>query len=277
MVGTPMYGGMCFGRYMNSCIGLGAIARHFGVHLQFEMIFNESLITRARNYIADTFMRSDCTHLMFIDADIEFDPKDVLRMCALKRDVVAAPYPKKTISWEKVVRAVKENIYDESPENLKYFAADFALSLTDEGLQNGVNLGAPFEVKDAGTGFMAISRNAFEVFRKAYPDQEYTPDAGRSTFLDGSRNIHAFFDTVIDPDTRRYLSEDYMFTQWIRKTGLKVWMCPSVQLTHLGTYDFKGNFMNMGKFEGGTNVSGVDPTGLSDDEMKHIKKGKGGI
>lgn len=46
---------------------------------------------------------------------------------------------------------------------------------------------------------------------------------------------------MIDPNQNRYLSEDYMFCQWARNIGLKVWMCPWMNMVHVGTFNFAGN------------------------------------
>ena len=75
-VATPMYGGMCGGQYTKSTADLATMCTKYGVELSFFYLFNESLITRARNYLVDEFLRSKCTHLMFIDADIEFYNSD---------------------------------------------------------------------------------------------------------------------------------------------------------------------------------------------------------
>ena len=111
MVASPMYGGQCAGMYTRSIADLSALCHHHQIPLQVYYLFNESLITRARNYCCDEFMRSDATHLMFIDSDIGFNAQDVLGLLALSRDkdngfdVVGGPYPKKCISWEKIKMA----------------------------------------------------------------------------------------------------------------------------------------------------------------------------
>ena len=104
---TPMYGGSCAGMYAKSVADLSAMCAANGIELRSYFLFNESLIPRARNYCVDEFMRSGFTHFIFLDADIGFDPRDVLAMLALmsddsEYDVMAAPYPKKCISWEKI-------------------------------------------------------------------------------------------------------------------------------------------------------------------------------
>jgi GT2 family glycosyltransferase len=101
------------------------------------------------------------------------------------------------------------------------------------------------EVLEGGTGFMMIQRRAFEKFDKAYPQQKYLPDHIRTKNFDGSREIMAYFDTVIDEETKRYLSEDYMFCQWARKAGIKVWLCPWMKTSHMGSYFFGGSLIHL--------------------------------
>ena len=83
-VAAPMYGGQCAGMFARSVADLSALCTKYGIPLQFYFLFNESLITRARNYCCDEFMRSDCQHLMFIDSDIGFNPQDVIALMALQ-------------------------------------------------------------------------------------------------------------------------------------------------------------------------------------------------
>ena len=113
------------------------------------------------------------------------------------------------------------------------------------GDRGEIPLGEPVEVLEAGTGFMMIRRNTFEKFQEAYPQQMYKPDHVRTEHFDGTREIMAFFDTPICEDTKRYLSEDYMFCQWTRKAGMKVWFCPWMQLQHVGMYVFGGSLVDL--------------------------------
>jgi hypothetical protein len=221
-----------------------------GIEVKFYYLFNESLIQRARNYIVDEFMRSDCTHLLFIDADIGFNPRDVLGLLAVnltdpeKYNIVTGPYPKKTIAWEKVSKAAQAGVGKENPFDLEQYTADYVFNPVNR--TNSFKVSEPLEIGEGGTGFMLIPRATLEKFQKAYPELSYKPDHIRTDAFDGSREITAFFDCIIDPDTKRYLSEDYFFCKKSRQAGMKVWMCPWMQLQHVGSYVFKGSLGHIG-------------------------------
>ena len=250
-VGTPMYGAQCAGTYTKASTDLAMMCAANGIGIQFYYLFNESLIQRARNYIADEFMRSDCTHLLFIDADIGFNPRDVLGLLAVnlndpsKYNIVTGLYPKKTVAWEKIAKAAQAGHGKDNPFELESFAADFVFNPIKK--QESFNMGEPLEIGEGGTGFMLIPRETFTKFAETYPELSYKPDHARTEQFDGTRNIHAFFDCIIDPNTRRYLSEDYYFCKKSREAGMKVWTCPWMKLQHIGSYIFKGDLAKIGQ------------------------------
>jgi len=247
-VATPMYGGQCGGMYTRSICDLTALCVKYGIEVRSYFLFNESLITRARNYCVDEFLRSDAEHMLFIDSDIGFNPQDVIAMMALQTpespyDVIAGPYPKKCITWEKIKQAVDAGVADEDPNRLEDFVGDFVFNpAVDENdpSTKSIRLDEPAQVLETGTGFMMIRRSTFDKYKMAYPQYSYKPDHIRTEAFDGSREIHAYFDCIIDPKTKRYLSEDYMFCQNVRNMGGKVWMCPWMHLQHTGAYVFAG-------------------------------------
>jgi len=269
-VATPMYGGQCAGMYTKSTNDLGMLATKYGIDVKFYYLFNESLITRARNYCVDEFMRSECTHLMFIDSDIGFAPNDVFALIALQMadqeniDIITGPYPKKSISWEKIAKAVKQGHADENPFKLERFVGDYVFNPAQGITQFRVD--RPVEVLEAGTGFMCIPRATFEKYEQAYPEYHYKPDHIRTDAFDGSREIMAYFDCIIDPESKRYLSEDYMFCQNVRKAGMKVWMCPWMELKHMGSYIFGGSLGAMAAIQ-------ASPTASSESSEKYYKEG----
>lgn len=283
---TPMYGGVCAGMFARSVADLSALCTHYGIPLQMYFLFNESLITRARNYCVDEFMRSDATHLMFIDSDIGFNPQDVLALMALASDdspydIIAGPYPKKCISWEKVKMAVDKGFADKDANELEKFVGDYVFN-PKSGAQS-IPIGEPVEVLEAGTGFMMIRKNTFKKFTEKFPQYSYRPDHIRTEHFDGTREIMQYFQAEIDKydpmgeyeklvariasgetvdpaeaskliadikerlskSSKRYLSEDYWFCQKIQEAGLRTWFCPWMKLQHVGTYIFGGSLADL--------------------------------
>jgi hypothetical protein len=251
---TPMYGGMCAGMYCKSTNDLAALCMHYGIELKMYYLFNESLITRARNYCCDEFMRSDCTHMLFIDADIGFEANDVISMLALMdqdkddgMEILCSPYPKKCIAWEKIKAAVDQGQADDDPNILDNFVGDYVFNPVPGTTE--IKLDEPAEVLEGGTGFMMFTKKSLQKFKDAYWDDSefspggfrYKPDHVRTEHFDGTREIMMYFQALIDPDSRRYLSEDYMFCQWARKVGLRIWLCPWVKLSHVGSFVYGGS------------------------------------
>jgi hypothetical protein len=269
-VGVPMFGGNCSGIFCKSTNDLAVMCAKYGIALKFYYLFNESLIQRARNYVVDMFLQSDCTHLMFIDADIGFNPKDVLSLLGIQvkypdqYDILAAPYPKKSIAWEKVKKAVELG-KGENPFDLVYYASEYVFNPA-EGVES-FKISDVVEVLETGTGFMLIPRSVFERYKEAYPELSYKPDHLRTEHFDGSREIMAYFDCKIDPQTKRYLSEDYFFCQNARKAGMKVHICPWMELNHIGMYTYKGSMAALAGLE-------ISPVSTEESNEKFYKKKK---
>lgn len=245
---VPMYGGQCAGMFARSVADLAALCNQYGIPLQLYFLFNESLITRARNYCCDEFLRSGATHLMFIDSDIGFDPRDVIALLALSTDesefdVIGGPYPKKCISWEKVKTAVDKGFADENPNVLERFVGDYVFN--PKGNQTQIPINQPVEVLEIGTGFMMIKRRTLEKFVEKFPQYMYKPDHVRTEHFDGTREIMQFFQAEIDPKSKRYLSEDYWFCQKIQELDMKTWFCPWMRLQHVGSYIFGGSLADL--------------------------------
>ena len=245
---VPMYGGQCAGMFARSVADLAALCNQYGIPLQLYFLFNESLITRARNYCCDEFLRSGATHLMFIDSDIGFDPRDVIALLGIatdesEYDVIGGPYPKKCISWEKVKAAVDKGFADENPNVLERFVGDYVFN--PKGNQTQIPINQPVEVLEIGTGFMMIKRRTLEKFAEKFPQYMYKPDHVRTEHFDGTREIMQFFQAEIDPKSKRYLSEDYWFCQKIQELDMKTWFCPWMRLQHVGSYIFGGSLADL--------------------------------
>ena len=105
-----MYGGQCFGFFTQALLITQNVLPAAGVKSSFSFVFNESLIQRARNLLAHNFLKTDATHLMFIDADIKFNPNDIIPMIQADKDIICGMYPKKEINWQTVRNAVEKGV-----------------------------------------------------------------------------------------------------------------------------------------------------------------------
>ena len=101
---------------------------------------------------------------------------------------------------------------------------------------------------DCPTGFMLIKRNVFEKMIEKIGDQiKYindlptTTEDGLSVKID-IKEQYAFFNAEIDPKTKRYLSEDYLFCKrWVEDCNGEIYIDTKSQLTHTGTWSFRGD------------------------------------
>jgi len=235
---TPMYGGQCTGFYAQSLIQLNNLLKNSGNECVMSFMFNESLITRARNALVHGFLKTDCTHLMFIDADIKFNAADIPPMVEADKDIICGIYPKKEINWHTVKAAMDAGV---PVDQLKHHTGAFVVNLVDYNATVTVPINQPVEIWNGGTGFMLIKREVFATLADKVPS--YINDV---TDLSGSikqDEIKEYFATSIEEGTRRLLSEDYHFCNIWRKAGGKVWAAPWAQLSHIGTYAFEGQLL----------------------------------
>jgi hypothetical protein len=205
------------------------------------VILKSSLVTQGRNLCVSSFLNSEhkYSHLLFIDADINFTPESIFEMIALDREVIAIPYPMKTINWDKVDRLSKEIKYKNSTE-LSTLGFTYPIKVADTSniiVQNNV-----IEVTHAPTGCMLIKRQVFDKMIEKYPHLEiYQP-----TILNGeetkTNNLYNFFDTFHDLESKKYYGEDFGFCQKWRDIGGKCYCYINRFITHVGEYQYSGRF-----------------------------------
>jgi hypothetical protein len=237
-IATPCYGGLNHVFYTMGLIQATQVFASNRILMYYGFTQNESLITRGRNRLTYDFLNTDCTHLMFIDADIGFNPEDIIKMIDADKEIICGLYPKKEIDWPRVKEAVENGV---PASELHNHTGSFVVNFADGAKVVETRMNEPFEIENGGTGFMLIKREVFE--KLDVP--EYLNDMHTAVqFEDGAEQekIKEFFATSIDEETGgRLLSEDFHFCKIARKKGIKVWAAPWAQLVHCGTYNFQGN------------------------------------
>jgi hypothetical protein len=233
-IASPCYCGQVHVKYMESVLGLTQLLSQSGIGFEFFTIPFDSLIPRARNASITRFMQSEtCTHLLFIDVDIQFQPQAVVKMIREDKDVIAGCYPKKALDFE----AVKEN-YNKTETQLELiqssvkYAFNFKPQKTHK-LERGV-----VEVLDAPTGFMMIKKKVFRKMIAKYPETEYKNDVQAYQMKDGDRFFDLFQSQVFNG---RYLSEDYGFCRLWQNMGGSIHADLTVRLNHIGQFCYYGD------------------------------------
>jgi len=203
---TPCYGGqiteVCFSSYLQWTI----LAMQNGLDFQLDTLSNESNVNRARNSCAAKFLAGDATHLMFVDADIQFRAEDINKLVSHDKEIVGGIYPQKTLPPKMVVNT----------------------------LDNGKREGDLVEVGTLGTGFMLIKRVVFQAMIEEGA-QKYTDAIGLSSVEND--NQYDFFNCTIDSNGR-YLTEDWSFCRRWRQLGGQIWADITIPLVHVGYHRF---------------------------------------
>ena len=237
MFATPCYISAVSMDYVTSIFNLTWHSAGFGLKNVLHMR-SESLITRARNKIVREFLNDEqYTHLFFIDSDIRFTPQAVCRLLLADRDIVAGVYPMKSFNWP--AEGLPANTTREESE-LKYTTYPFN-PVGHGSLKVGefVDEDGFIEVAEAPNGFMCIKRHVFAKLMEGYPHLRYTPDGPPNHPL---AHLHwRFFDCMVDPDSNRYLSEDYAFCRLWRDLGGKIYVDSESRFGHQGQHMFEGN------------------------------------
>ena len=232
LICTPCFGGNIRIEYMNSIMGLITYFQRLNIKHEMYCIPFESLIPRARNVSATKFLKSDHTHMMFIDADIQFDPRSVLKMISEDKDIIGGAYPKKVLKFDQMKKYIdKAN----SIQDIIALSSAYAINVSEEQtVKNGV-----VSVLDAPTGFLLIKKRVIEKMIEEYPDTKYKNDIkAYEPCTDNGYCYDLFQSKVMDG---RYVSEDYGFCRLWQNIGGKVHCDLSAKLTHFGNFGFIGN------------------------------------
>jgi hypothetical protein len=193
---------------------LTQVAPQHGIDIQIGSICGCSVVSRARNLLAQDFIDSNCTDLLFIDSDINFDPDDVFRLLAWasepNRDIVAG-VPR--------VRSTDP-----------VYIAKLAYEEDNQITMNSMGL---VKAERVATAFMMVKREVFTKLCELHPEWTYYD-------VRSERTVPALFDFKLTEEG--YIGEDFLFCDRAREAGFEVWIDPTIKLGHMGVQEYMGDF-----------------------------------
>jgi hypothetical protein len=241
VVVSPSHDGKFFQNYVTSLLNFTIEAERAGMRMQVLFHQGESLVTRARNNCVAQFLANpDWTHLFWIDADIGFSAQAAFRLLLSGYDIAAGVYPLKRENWpaEGVPAGTTQQQFEAT---FTRYTVNAKASETTAQVELEVQPDGFMKMTEAPTGFMVIKRAVFERLMASYPDLNYVPDSIGET----DRGLHyRFFDVMVDPETRRYLSEDYGFCRLWSGLGESIYIDANSNLSHQGAKMYRGDFAN---------------------------------
>lgn len=242
---SPQYGGKCDTPFFGSALKVQQALDDQGIECEWALGTNESLVHRGRmSLLASALDETDHDIFWFLDSDLQYEPVDVARIWNLIHDQDAG---------------IAVGVYPMKKKDACWYAAWVDGKL----IKDLDKFSGPVKVDYAGTGFMAMTREALETVRGYLQeresiakqlierlDEDLTPIQRRiakemqdsmCAWWDGpERKTPAYFMTpIVELDGRRILeSEDYNFCRVARDAGLDIWMDPECKLVHWGSWGY---------------------------------------
>ena len=227
-----MYGGAWTGVYTQSLLQAVGYLNSKGYEISFLTLYNESLITRARNILTEVFLRSRMETLLFIDADQSFRGEDIEKMHNEQKELLGAVVPMKGINWDGVKIAVQNG-----KEDLSTSTGLFNFNPINEEMPDFLKA---FEVYNVGSGMMMINKSVFLSLQDKVP--KYKHNSTEVYSIKTNDIIHNFWLTRID-ETETLLSEDFNFCKMWQENGGKVYAVAYAEIIHVGNYQFSGSLI----------------------------------
>ena len=223
-IATPAFGHQVTTNYANSLLKFVStshprLAVASAVHMQSGM----ALVTQARNNCVAYFLNSDCTHFLFIDADIGFEPDAIYRLIEKDVPLCLTPYPVKGYGANNQLQFI---VHFPDKDNVRIQKDGFA------------------EIVAGPTGFMMIKREVFEKLAEKYPERKTVNKQLVGNKVETmEKGWYTFFETAQDPENG-YLGEDIAFCRLWTNIGGKIYADTQTPLTHFGSHAFHGS-LNM--------------------------------
>ena len=257
---TPMYNNMCVGDYVESVIGLQAALWAEGATMGLIRLGATSDVAMARNLSAALFLQTDCTDLLFVDADMGFDPLDLIRMLRCGRDVIGAICPGKGFDWKRLTAMAARNPAI-APAQLEASAPRFGtFRVLAKDACGGIPLDREFPVAGIGSAIMAIKRSVFGALREAFPKRRIAIAGNHKLaplFAPGTPDMGTPFEHRFAGGEA--MGEDMAFCADWRSLGGEVFACPWFTVRHVGNYAFTSNLRAIAAGGGVIEISAESP------------------
>lgn len=211
VIATPFYLLQAYAPYVASLAATLRACAAADLPVDYFCILGDSYVWRVRNSFAQMFLETNAKYLIFIDSDHAWTLEGFKNLLAAPEDVVAAAYPCKN-NWN--FWGVHHYIVDDGSQR--------PLVNPNTGL---------ISAEWAPTGFMKISRNAFEQVMLSEPENTYIDDKGK---------CHGFFNHIVENGTA--YGEDISFCLRLQRAGVKLWIEPNITIEHYGVMPYKGNY-----------------------------------
>lgn len=219
----PTYDGTLESRCVIGLIQAMHILKEKGIECDLFVLSGCTCLPVARNTLVSMFMDTDATDLFFIDADVGFDPKGVVRFLELEEGIIAGVYP------------LKQDLLS-FPVRIK----------TEDDVPVGKKIGEPheylIETEFLPMGFVKIKRDVIEKMQKAYPELKY--ESNVIEISEAKRGGYDLFNMGVMQDGKRWTTEDYAFCSRWRDIGGQLWVYPNLTFEHVGKKSFKGNYQD---------------------------------
>lgn len=235
-ISTPCYDAMMTMQYTMSLLNLVQELNKNKIEFVIDFIGNESLIPRARNTSLGRFIKSNFTHLLFIDSDIEFQADAVIDFIKFDKDVVCGVYAKKSYNWNRLIYSMQTE--PNSNENLCSRGLDFNYNIDGKKI---IKNGKFIKAKHASTGFMLIKKEIIDTLCDVHKELLIKPD----NLSNNNDEICGLFCCMIKNKT--YLSEDYSFCERVSDIGGEIWINIYHNLNHIGKHVFQSDIRNRQK------------------------------
>jgi len=206
-IGIPSYDGKLHWTTSQGLVGTTHVCAKNSIGIAVDIIPHDAFIGKARNTLVNRFMASGMSDLVFVDADIGFEPHGIVDLCKAAPDIVMGLYLMKS-------------------EKPRYSAL-----MTDPVIRHPSDMRL-IKIQYGPAGFMRIRRSVIEKMIAQWPEEYYHDGAAGKVYdlFQHGRYGHAF------------TGEDIKFCERAITCGLDIWAMQGIKLQHFGEKSWDSNW-----------------------------------